>query len=147
MELHNLQPAPNSRHKKQRKGRGMGSGRGYTCGRGSKGQNSRAGGSVGPIFEGGQTPLFRLLPKRGFNNKFKKEYNEVNVYELNIFAEGEEITPEIMVEAGLIEKIAKNGVKILGDGELNKSLIIKAHGFTSSAREKIEKAEGKAEVI
>ena len=147
MDLHDLKPAPNSKTKKQRKGRGTGSGRGYTCGRGSKGQNSRSGGSVGPIFEGGQTPLFRRLPKKGFNNKFKKEYNEVNVYQLDKFSEGEEVTPEDLLEKGIIDSIAKNGVKILGDGEIDIALNVKAHAFTSSAKEKIEKAEGKAEVI
>ncbi|MFW5980646.1 MAG: 50S ribosomal protein L15 [Halanaerobiaceae bacterium] len=147
MNLHDLKPDPDSKHKKQRKGRGTGSGRGYTSGRGANGQNSRSGGSVGPIFEGGQTPLFRRLPKKGFNNKFKKEYNEVNVYQLNIFEDGEEVTPESLKEKGIVDSIAKNGVKILGDGEIEKSLTVKANAFTSSAREKIEKAEGKVEVI
>ncbi|MFW6268613.1 MAG: 50S ribosomal protein L15 [Bacillota bacterium] len=147
MNLHDLKPDPESKHKKQRKGRGTGSGRGYTSGRGANGQNSRSGGSVGPIFEGGQTPLFRRLPKKGFNNKFKKEYNEVNVYLLNDFEDGTEVTPELLVEKGIIDSVEKNGVKILGDGEIEKSLTVKAHAFTSSARKKIEKAEGKVEVI
>ncbi|MFW6238181.1 MAG: 50S ribosomal protein L15 [Halanaerobiales bacterium] len=147
MDLHDLKPAPGARTKKQRVGRGMGSGRGYTSGRGANGQNSRSGGKVGPIFEGGQTPLFRRLPKHGFNNKFKKVYSEVNIFELNQFDEDQKITPELLKEEGIISKIEKSGVKILGDGEINKSLTVKANSFTSSAREKIEAAGGKAEVV
>lgn len=147
MNLHDLKPAEGSKQKRQRVGRGTGSGRGYTCGRGANGQNSRSGGKVRPTFEGGQTPLFRRLPKRGFNNKFKKEYSEVNVYELNKFDENTEVTPEKLVEFGIIEPRANNGVKILGKGEIKKSLTVKANAFSSSAREKIESADGKAEVI
>lgn len=147
MDLHNLKPARGSRQKKQRVGRGTGSGRGFTSGRGSKGQNSRSGGSVGPIFEGGQTPLFRRLPKYGFNNVFKKKYSIINIYQLNRFDDGEEITPEKLVAAGLIDSIAKNGVKILAKGDLERSLTVRAHAFSSSARNQIEEAGGKAEVI
>ena len=147
MDLHDLKPAPGSKTKKQRSGRGTGSGRGFTSGRGSKGQSARSGGKVGPLFEGGQTRLFRRLPKRGFNSKFKKEFNEVNVYELNQFKNGEEVTPEVLLDKGIINSIAKDGVKILGDGEITKPLTVKAHAFTSSAKNKIEDAEGKVEVI
>ncbi|MFW5984900.1 MAG: 50S ribosomal protein L15 [Halanaerobiaceae bacterium] len=147
MDLHDLKPAPGAKTKKTRVGRGIGSGRGYTSGRGANGQNSRSGGKVNPTFEGGQTRLFRRLPKFGFNNKFKKEYNEVNVYKLNCFEDGQEVDPEMMKEKGLISSRAKNGVKILGDGILRKSLHVKANAFTDSACEKIEDADGKVEVI
>jgi len=147
LNLHDLKPAEGSKKKHKRVGRGIGSGRGFTSGRGSKGQNARSGGKVRPTFEGGQTPLFRRLPKRGFNNKYKKEYNEVNIYELNKFAENDEVTPEKLVEKGIIDKIASNGVKILGNGELKKTLTVKANAFSSSAKEKIKSADGKAEVI
>ena len=147
MDLHDLKPAPGSRKKKRRVGRGMGSGRGYTSGRGANGQNSRSGGKVGPTFEGGQTRLFRRLPKYGFNKKFKKEYNEVNVYQLNRFEEGTTITPELLKETKVIGSMAKSGVKILGDGVLRKKFHVKAHAYTDSARKKIEEADGKAEVI
>ncbi len=118
MKLHNLSPKEGSKQKKKRVGRGNGSGRGTYCGRGIKGQNARAGGSVGPIFEGGQTRLFRRLPKVGFNNKFKKEVNIVNVKDLNGFPADSEVTPELLEERGLISSIPGDGVKILGDGEL-----------------------------
>lgn len=147
MKLHDLRPNEGSKKKRKRVGRGMGSGRGYTSGRGANGQNARSGGGVRPTFEGGQTPLFRRIPKRGFNNVFKKEFNEVNIYQLNKFKEDEEVTPEKLVENGVIDTIAKSGVKILGQGELEKSLIVKANAFTKSAMEKIEAAGGKAEVI
>ncbi|MFW5985942.1 MAG: 50S ribosomal protein L15 [Halanaerobiales bacterium] len=147
MKLHDIKPAPGSRKKKQRVGRGMGSGRGYTSGRGSNGQNSRSGGKVRPTFEGGQTPLFRRLPKYGFKNKFKKEYSEVNIYQLKAFTDGEEVTPEKLLDKNIISKIASNGVKILGTGNLDRSLTVKAHAYSLSARTKIENAGGKAEVI
>ncbi len=147
MNLHDLKPAEGSKKNRKRVGRGIGSGRGFTSGRGSKGQNARSGGKVRPTFEGGQTPLFRRLPKRGFNNKYKKVYNEVNIYELNKFAENDEVTPDKLVEKGIIDKKARNGVKILGKGELKKTLTVKANAFSSSAKEKIESADGKAEVI
>ena len=147
MKLHDLKPARGAKKKRKRVGRGIGSGRGYTSGRGANGQNARSGGKVRPTFEGGQTPLFRRLPKRGFNNKFKKEYNEVNVFQLNKFNEGEEITPAKLVESGIIDNIAKSGIKILGKGEINKPVNVKAHAYTTSARKKIDEAGGKAEVI
>ena len=147
MKLHNIKPKEGSKKKRQRCGRGIGSGRGYTSGRGANGQNSRSGGGVRLTFEGGQTPLFRKLPKRGFNNKNKKEYTILNVYQLNVFKEGAEITPELLKESGVVNNIASNGVKILGDGELDVSLTVKANAFTDSAIDKIEAAGGKAEVI
>ncbi|KXS45783.1 MULTISPECIES: 50S ribosomal protein L15 [unclassified Candidatus Frackibacter] len=146
MKLHDLQPAEGAKKKRKRVGRGIGSGHGKTSGRGHKGQNARSGGGVRPGFEGGQTPLFRRFPKRGFTNKFKKEYAEVNVKSLNKFDEGTEVTPELLAEAGLVKQV-KDGVKILGDGDLDVSLTVKADGFTKSAVEKIEDAGGKAEVI
>ncbi|RCW49300.1 MULTISPECIES: 50S ribosomal protein L15 [unclassified Halanaerobium] len=147
MKLNNLKPAEGYKKDRKRVGRGIGSGRGYTSGRGANGQNARSGGKVRPTFEGGQTPLFRRFPKRGFNNRFKKEYNEVNIYQLNKFSDGDIVTSESLLEMGIIEKKAKSGVKILGQGKLNKSLTVKANAFTSSAREKIEDAGGKYEVI
>ncbi|AZO96528.1 50S ribosomal protein L15 [Halocella sp. SP3-1] len=147
MNLHDLKPNKGSKKKRKRVGRGIGSGRGYTSGRGANGQNARSGGGVRPTFEGGQTPLFRRLPKRGFTNIHKKEFNEVNVYQLNKFDKNEEVTPERLLESGVINKIAKSGVKILGDGEIEKALVVKANAFTKSAKEKIEGAGGKAEVI
>jgi len=147
MNLHDLKPEKGSRKKRKRVGRGMGSGRGYTSGRGANGQNARSGGGVRPTFEGGQTPLFRRLPKRGFNNIFKKEYNEINIFQLNYFNEGEEITPDKLLESGVIDSLARSGVKILGQGELEKPFTVKANAFTKSAKEKIEAAGGKAEVI
>ncbi|MFW6034968.1 MAG: 50S ribosomal protein L15 [Halothermotrichaceae bacterium] len=147
MDLHDLKPVEGSKKKRKRVGRGMGSGRGYTSGRGANGQNARSGGGVRPTFEGGQTPLFRRLPKRGFTNKFKKEFNEVNVYQLNKFNENDEVTPETLLDKGIIDYISKSGVKILGKGNVEKALEVKANAFTKSAREKIEEAGGKAEVI
>src|SRR5690554_1382151 len=147
MNLHDLKPEKGSRKKRKRVGRGMGSGRGYTSGRGANGQNARSGGGVRPTFEGGQTPLFRRLPKKGFTNIFKKEYNEINIFQLNHFDEGEEINPDKLMESGVIDSVARSGVKILGQGELEKALTVKANALTKSAKEKIEAAGGKAEVI
>lgn len=147
MNLHDLSPDKRAKKRRRRVGRGMGSGRGYTSGRGANGQNARSGGGVRPTFEGGQTPLFRRLPKKGFNNIFKKEFNEINVKQLNRFKKDEEITPDKLKEAGLFDKMASSGVKILGDGEIEKALTVKAHAFTKSAIEKIEAAGGKTEVI
>ncbi|MCF8001093.1 MAG: 50S ribosomal protein L15 [Halanaerobiales bacterium] len=147
MNLHDLKPAEGSKTRKRRVGRGKGSGRGYTSGRGANGQNSRSGSKTRPTFEGGQTPLFRKLPKRGFNNKFKKQYSIVNVYQLNRYEDGTEITPEMLKEDGLIDNIAKHGVKILAKGDLSKELVVKANAFSSTAVDKIEKTGGKAEVI
>ena len=146
MKLHELKPAKGARKKASRVGRGMSSGFGKTSGRGHKGQKARSGGGVRPGFEGGQMPLQRRLPKRGFTNRFKKEIVTVNIEDLNRFDEGSEITPETLIESGVIKGI-KDGVKILGNGSLEKSLNIKAHRFSKQAQEKIEAAGGKAEVI
>lgn len=147
MNLHELKPTPGSRHKPTRKGRGVGSGLGKTAGRGHKGQKARSGGGVRLGFEGGQMPLQRRMPKRGFTNApFKKEIITVNLDKLNCFENGTEVTPEILLEARVIRKI-RDGVKILGEGNLEKTLTIKAHAFSKSALEKIEAAGGKAEVI
>ncbi|HHX67047.1 MAG: 50S ribosomal protein L15 [Miniphocaeibacter sp.] len=149
MKLHDLKPATGGGVKaKKRVGRGYGSGLGHTSGRGHDGQNSRSGGGVRPGFEGGQMPLFRRLPKRGFTNVFAKEYAEVNVATLNKFEDGTVVTPELLLEKGIIKKSkAKDGVKILGNGEIEKNLTVKAQKFTKTAEEKIAKAGGKAEVI
>jgi len=147
MKLHDLRPEEGSRKRKLRRGRGDGSGRGNTSGRGQKGQNARSGGGVRPTFEGGQTPLFRRIPKRGFNNPFKKVYNEINLYQLNRFEANEVVTLEKLQEVGLIDRPAKDGLKILGDGDIKKALHVQANAFTKSAKEKIEAAGGKAEVI
>ena len=144
MRLHDLKPAKGA--KKARKRVGRGGKRGYTSGRGSNGQNSRSGGGVRPGFEGGQTPLFLRLPKRGFNNRWATRYAEVNIRSLNRFDAGAEVTPEVLIEVGIIDKLL-DGVKILGTGQLEKKLIVKAHRFSKSAVEKIEGAGGKAEVI
>ncbi|MCG8501913.1 MAG: 50S ribosomal protein L15 [Firmicutes bacterium] len=146
MKLYELQPAPGSKTERKRKGRGHGSGNGKTAGRGHKGQNSRAGGGVRPGFEGGQMPLHRRLPKRGFTNIFAKKFVEVNVSQLDKFEEGAVITPELLKESGVISKI-RDGVVILGRGEVSKQLTVKATRFSKSAVEKIEAAGGKAEVI
>lgn len=150
MKLHNVKPAEGGGSKgKKRVGRGHGSGLGKTAGRGHKGQNSRSGGGVRPGFEGGQLPLFRRLPKIGFKNPNHKVYELVNVKDLNRFEDGTEVTPELLIESGLIHKgkMNKGGVKILGDGELEKNLTVRAHKFTKSAEEKINAQGGKAEVI
>lgn len=146
MRLHDLRPADNSTKSRKRVGRGTGSGLGTTAGRGMNGQNSRAGGGVRPGFEGGQMPLFRRIPKRGFNNKFKKQWTVINVEVLNDFEDGTEITPEVLLQTGVVSKLSY-GIKILGDGELNRKLTVKANKFTQSAISKIEAAGGKAEVI
>ena len=145
-ELQDLQPALGSTKKAYRKGRGAGSGNGKTAGRGHKGQWARSGGGVRPGFEGGQMPLARRLPKRGFHNIFGTTYAPVNVSALERFDNGTEVTTELLLETGVISK-ALDGVKILGSGELTKSLTVKAAAFSASAKEKIEKAGGKAEVI
>lgn len=146
MKLHELKPAPGARKKPTRKGQGIGSGLGKTAGRGHKGQKARSGGGVRPGFEGGQMPLQRRLPKRGFTNIFKKEIIAINVDALNRFDNGATITPEVLKEAGVIKKIA-DGIKILGNGELEKSLTVKAHAFSKSAADKITAAGGTVEVI
>lgn len=149
MKLHDLKPAPGGAVKdRKRLGRGHGSGQGKTAGRGHKGQNARSGGGVRPGFEGGQMPLFQRLPKRGFTNIFAKVYAEVNLVDLNRFEEGTEVTPEVLFESGLVKKSkAKDGIKVLGNGELEKKLTVKAHKFTKAAQEKIDSVGGKAEVI
>lgn len=146
MRLDELKPAEGSRFERKRVGRGIGSGTGKTSGKGHKGQNARSGGGVRPGFEGGQMPLYRRLPKRGFTNIFAKEYVTINVSELEKFENGTEVTAELLKESGTISKI-KDGVKILGRGELTKKLTVKVAKFSASAQEKIEKAGGKAEVI
>lgn len=146
MKLHELSPAPGSRKERKRVGRGTSSGTGKTSGRGHKGQNSRSGGGVRPGFEGGQNPLYRRLPKRGFVNPTRKEYALVNVAELNSLAADTEVTPEFLMEQGMV-KNAKSGIKILGNGDLTVKLTVKAHKFSQSAVEKIEAAGGKTEVI
>ena len=147
MRLEDLKPSPGAMKEKKRKGRGPGSGLGKTAGRGHKGQKARGSSKVEPWFEGGQTPLHRRLPKRGFKNINKKVYAIVNVKTLEEkFEEGEVVTPEVLLERRIIKKI-RDGVKILGNGELTKPLTVKAHAFSKSAKEKIEKVGGKVEVI
>jgi large subunit ribosomal protein L15 len=146
MKLHELAPAPGSRHTKKRVGRGIGSGTGKTAGSGHKGQKARSGGGVRPGFEGGQNPLFRRLPKRGFNNLSRKEYAVVNLDVLNNFTAGTEVTPEVLMESGIV-KNPRSGIKILGNGELTVQLTVKANKFSQSAVDKIQAAGGKTEVI
>ncbi len=146
MKLHELKPAPGSNKAPKRVGRGIGSGHGKTAGRGHKGQNARSGGGVRPGFEGGQMPLYRRLPKRGFNNPNRKEYAIVNLETLNRFEEGTVVTPELLKERGVVKNL-KDGLKILGRGELNVKLTVKAHKFSQSALSKIEAAGGQTEVI
>ena len=147
LSLNNLHPTPGSTHKKKRVGRGPGSGLGKTAGRGHKGQKSRSGYSSRPGFEGGQMPLQRRLPKRGFTNIFKKQWIEIALEKIdNNFNAGDEVTPEMLHERGLIKK-AKHDLVILGNGELTKAIKISAHRFTKAAKEKIEKAGGTATVI
>ena len=148
MKLHELSPAPGSAKERFRKGRGIGSGNGKTAGKGHKGQNSRSGGGVRPGFEGGQLPLYRRLPKRGFKNfVFKKEYAIINLKTLESnFGDGEEVTIEKLLEARLI-KNRLDGLKVLAAGELTKKLTVKADSFSENAKNKIESVGGKAEVI
>ncbi len=146
MKLHELSKPIGSTKKTKRKGRGPGSGNGTTAGRGMNGQNSRSGGGVRLGFEGGQMPLYRRIPKRGFTNIFKKEWTIMNVEDLNIYEDGTEITPELLAAEGKVKQV-KDGIKILGEGTLEKKLTVKAHKFSKAAIEKIEAAGGKAEVI
>ena len=146
MKLHELKPAEGSRQERKRKGRGIGSGNGKTAGKGHKGQNARSGGGVRLGFEGGQTPLFRRLPKRGFTNINRKDYALVNLNTLNVFEDGTEVTPALLVETGIVKK-EKAGIKILANGKLEKKLTVKAHKFSSAAKEAIEAAGGQTEVI
>ena len=144
--LSNLRPAPGAKKARTRVGRGIGSGLGKTSGKGHKGQKARSGGGKGAQFEGGQMPLTRRLPKHGFTNIFKKEYALINVGDLNIFDEDEVVTPELLHQEDVLKQL-KDGVKVLGDGTLEKPLTVRAHKFTKSAIEKIQAAGGKAEVI
>lgn len=146
MKLHELRPNPGATYSRKRVGRGIGSGLGKTSGRGHKGQNARSGGGVRPGFEGGQTPLFKRLPKRGFTNIFRKEYAIVNVGALNVFRKNQRVTVENLIEKGLVKK-EYDGVKILGNGELTKPLTVVAHKFSKSAEKAILEAGGKIEVI
>ena len=145
MKLHELQPAAGSTTSPKRLGRGVGSGLGKTSGKGHKGQKARSGGGVRPGFEGGQMPLTRRVPKRGFTNIFRTEYATVNVGKLDIFDDGAVVTAEMLREAGLIKK-ELDGVKILGGGELKKKLTVQAQKFSEAAKQKIETLGGKAEV-
>ena len=148
MKLHELSPAEGSVKERFRKGRGAGSGNGKTAGKGHKGQNARSGGGVRPGFEGGQLPLYRKLPKRGFKNYlFGKVYTVVNVESLNKFNNGEVVDAAALLAKGIISDVAKNGIKVLGEGELKKNLTVKASVFSGSAKEKIEAAGGKTEVV
>ena len=145
MKLHELSPAPGSVKDSFRKGRGPGSGNGKTAGKGHKGQNARSGGGVRPGFEGGQLPLYRKLPKRGFKNRFAVNYAIVNLSDLNRFEDGDTVSLEKLMEAGIVKK-PLDGLKILGKGELTKKLTVEAKVFSASAKEKIEAAGGKTEV-
>ena len=147
MKLHELSPNPGSVSSRKRVGRGPGSGLGKTSGKGHKGQNARSGGGVRLGFEGGQLPLFRRLSKRGFNNyNFRTDYATINVSDLEGFEDGTEVTVELLLDTGLIKK-ELDGVKVLGSGELTKKLVVKANAFSETAKAKIEKNGGKAEVI
>jgi len=146
MNLHDLSPAHGSTHKAKRKGRGIGTGNGKTAGRGHKGQKARSGGGVRVGFEGGQMPLVRRVPKRGFNNIFAKPPESINVSALNVFDDGAEVGIAELLEAGIVSK-GTYGVKILGNGSITKKLTVKVSAFSESAKEKIEAAGGKAEVV
>jgi large subunit ribosomal protein L15 len=146
MKLHELKPAEGTKKSKKRIGRGTASGQGKSAGKGEKGQNARSGGGVRIGFEGGQMPLYRRLPKIGFTNIFRKEYAIVNLQDLEIFESGTVVNPDALKEVGLV-KAMKDGVKILGNGELSKNLTVQAHKFSKSAAEKIAAAGGKVEVI
>ena len=146
MRIHELKKPEGSTKAPKRVGRGQGTGQGTTAGRGMNGQNSRSGGGVRLGFEGGQMPLYRRLPKRGFTNKWAKEYAEINVKDLNKFDDGATVDATALMEKGIVKK-ALDGVKVLGNGEIEKKLTVKAAKFSKSAAEKIEKAGGKAEVI
>lgn len=146
MKLFELKPSEGTNRDSKRKGRGHGSGNGKTAGRGHKGQNARSGGGVRIGFEGGQMPIYRRLPKRGFNNIFAKKYAEINVSDLNKFENGAVVDAQALVEAGILNKTL-DGVKVLGNGSIDKKVTVKAAKFTESAKEKIEAAGGKAEVM
>ncbi len=146
MRLNKLFPAPKSIKKRKRVGRGCSSGHGFTSGRGSKGQNARAGGGVKANFEGGQMPLYRRIPKRGFNNIFKKDYSIVNIEKLNMFNDGDIVSSKELISKGVIKKVV-DGIKILAKGSLTKKLTIKANKFSQKAVKEIESAGGKIEVV
>lgn len=145
MKLHELRPAAGSTKAPKRLGRGTGSGTGRNAGKGEKGQNSRSGGGVRPGFEGGQMPLYRRLPKRGFTNPFTKHFVAINVERLNIFEDGTEVTPELLLAHGVISKV-KDGVKILGNGTIERKLTVKGCKFSKQAADKVVAAGGKVEV-
>ncbi len=148
MKLHELQPAEGSKQTPRRVGRGIGSGLGKTSGKGHKGQKARSGGGKGPYFEGGQTPLQRRMPKRGFSNaRFKVEYTEVNVGLLDRFDAEAVITPEFLIEQGLVKQVKNGGVKILGNGEVSKAFKVQTNAISQAAQAKIEAAGGSVEVI
>jgi len=146
MNLHELRPAEGATKNRKRVGRGIGSGHGKTATKGHKGQKARSGGGKGPYFEGGQMPLQRRIPKRGFTNIFKKTYAVINLDDLAHFGAGTVVTPELLLEKKIIGSL-KDGIKVLGDGELNTALTVQAHAFSKAAMEKIQAAGGKAEVI
>lgn len=146
MKLHELKPALGSRKAKKRVGRGVSAGQGKTAGKGHKGQNARSGGGVRPGFEGGQNPIYRRLPKRGFTNPNRVEYAVVNLDVLNRFEDGTEVTPELLLKTGIVSNL-KDGLKVLGDGELTKKLTVKANKFSQAATQKIAAAGGATEVI
>lgn len=147
MKLHELEKNIGAKHSKKRVGRGSGSGLGKTSGRGQKGQKARSGGSINPVFEGGQLPLYRRLPKRGFSNyPFKKEYAVINLSDLNVFEDGTVVTPALLKEKGIVKK-QLSGIKVLGEGQLDKKLTVQAHKFSKSAIDKINESGSKAEVI
>jgi large subunit ribosomal protein L15 len=146
MKIEDLKPAPGSRKRNKRVGRGIGSGHGKTSCKGHKGQKARSGGTKGPGFEGGQTPLQRRLPKRGFKNRFAIEYAIINLKDIVKIQDADIITPEILIEKGIIKDL-KNGIKVLGNGDIQRPLTIKAHAFSASAISKISAAGGKAEVV
>lgn len=146
MKLHELHPADGATTAAKRLGRGIGSGLGKTSGKGHKGAKARSGGGKGPGFEGGQMKMTMRLPKRGFTNNFRTEYAAINVDRLEIFEDGQEVTPVTLIEAGIIKNV-QDGIKIMGGGELTKKLTVKASKFTATAKEKIEAAGGKAEVL
>lgn len=147
MKLNNIAPAEGAKTQSKRLGRGIGSGHGKTSCKGHKGQWARSGGGVRPGFEGGQMPLVRRIPKRGFNNYFKKDYSIINVSDLEVFDDGTVVTAQLLIEKGVLSKVESYGVKVLGNGTLTKKLEVRANKFTKSAAQIIEKAGGKAEVL
>jgi large subunit ribosomal protein L15 len=147
MKLHELEKNIGATHSKKRVGRGSGSGLGKTSGKGQKGQKARSGASINPVFEGGQLPLYRRIPKRGFSNaKFKTEYAVINLEDLNVFEDGTVVTPALLSETGMVKQ-QLSGIKVLGNGNLEKKLTIKAHKFSKSALDKINESGSTAEVI